>query len=99
MVRWSKLAFAIAFLASTALAATKVKFDASSAEARRAYEASDYTKAIQDLPEAAAEEPQTADIQWPLARSHLELQELDPASRSAEKAGASDPQNSEYHEP
>ena len=98
MVRWSKLAFAIAFLASTALAATKVKFDASLAEARRAYEASDYTKAIQVLQEAAAREPQNGDIQLLLAKSYLELQELDAAIRSAEKAVAIDPQNSVYHE-
>jgi len=98
MVRWSKLAFAIAFLASTALAATKVKFDASLAEARRAYEASDYTRAIQVLQEAAAKEPQNGDIQLLLAKSYLELQELDAAIRSAEKAVAIDPQNSVYHE-
>ena len=98
MVRWSKLAFAIAFLASTALAATKVKFDASLAEARRAYEASDYTKAIQVLQEAAAKEPQNGDIQLLLAKSYLELQELVAAIRSAEKAVAIDPQNSVYHE-
>ena len=98
MVRWSKLAFAIAFLASTALAATKVKFDASLAEARRAYEASDYTRAIQVLQEAAAREPQNGDIQLLLAKSYLELQELDAAIRSAEKAVAIDPQNSVYHE-
>jgi tetratricopeptide (TPR) repeat protein len=67
-------------------------------EARRAFEASDYMKAIQVLQEAAGKEPKNGDIQLLLAKSYLELQEHDAAIRSAEKAVAIDPQNSVYHE-
>src|SRR5947208_11842639 len=98
MERGSRLAFAIIFLAGTALTGAAVRPDASLEVARRAYEASDYTKAIQVLQEAAAKEPQNGDIQLLLAKSYLELQELDAAIRSAEKAVAIDPQNSVYHE-
>jgi len=98
MGRKRELAFAMAFLAGTALAAATVKQDASLEEAHQAYEAADYTKAIQELLEAAAKEPQNGDIQLLLAKSYLELQERDAAIRSAEKAVALDLQNSVYHE-
>ncbi len=87
-------------LAGTALAAAQatVRQDENLTEARRAYEASDYTKAIQVLQEAAPKEPQNGDIQLLLAKSYFELQQHDAAIRSAEKAVALDPQNSVYHE-
>ena len=100
MVAGSKLGFAVALLGAMALAAAQatVRRDESLEEARRAYEASDYTKAIQVLQEAAAKEPQNGDIQLLLAKSYFELQQHDAAIRSAEKAVALDPQNSVYHE-
>ena len=67
-------------------------------EARRAYEASDYGKAIEVLEEASAREPKNGDIQLLLAKSYLELQQHDAAIRSAEKAVALDPENSLFHE-
>lgn len=85
-------------LAGTSLAASTVKHDDSLDEARRAYEASEYTKAIQVLQAAAAKEPTNGDIQLLLAKSYLELQEHDAAIHSAEKAVALDPKNSYYHE-
>jgi tetratricopeptide (TPR) repeat protein len=85
-------------IASAALAATNVKQDTSFEAGRRAYEASEYTKAILALQAAAVNEPQNGDVQLLLAKSYLELQEHDPAIRSAEKAVAIDPQNSIYHE-
>jgi len=84
--------------ASAAIAATNVKQEASLEAGRRAYEASDYAKAILELQGAAAKEPQNGDVQLLLAKSYLELQERDPAIKSAEKAVAIDPQNSTYHE-
>jgi len=84
--------------ASAAIAATSVKQEASLEAGRRAYEASDYAKAILELQGAAAKEPQNGDVQLLLAKSYLELQERDPAIKSAEKAVAIDPQNSTYHE-
>ena len=98
MVRSAKLAFAALFLAGTSFTAAKVRHDENLDEARRAFEASDYGKAIQILQAAAAKEPTNGDIQLFLAKSYLELQEHDAAIRSAEKAVALDPQSSVYHE-
>jgi tetratricopeptide (TPR) repeat protein len=98
MVRRSKSAFAILLLASAAPGAARVKQDINLDEARRAYQASDYPKAIPILLEAATKDPKNGDIQLLLAKSYLELQEHDAAIRSAEKAVALDPQNSVYHE-
>lgn len=98
MVKGAKLAFAASLLAGTCLAASTVKHDDSLDEARRSFEASDYTKAIQVLQTAAAKEPTNGDIQLLLAKSYLELQEHDAAIRSAERAVALDPQSSLYHE-
>ena len=97
MVRSVKLAFA-ALLLGTCFAAATVKHDESLDEARRAFEASDYLKAIQVLQATATKEPTNGDIQLLLAKTYLELQEHDAAIRSAEKAVALDPQSSVYHE-
>ena len=94
----SRLVFAILVLAGTMLGADTVRRDENLEEARRAYEASDYAKAIQVLQEAAAKDPRSGEIQLLLAKSHLELQEHDAAIRSAEKAVALDPKSSVYHE-
>ena len=98
MVRSAKLAFVIVLLAGTYLGASTVKHDDSLDEARRAFEASDYAKAIQVLQAAAAKEPANGDIQLLLAKTYLELQEHDAAIHSAEKAVALGPQSSVYHE-
>jgi tetratricopeptide (TPR) repeat protein len=98
MVSRQKCLLAVLGLASTAMAAN-VKQEPGLVDAgRRAYEASDYAKAILALQAAAAKEPRNGDVQLLLAKSYLELQEHDPAIRSAEKAVAIDPQNSIYHE-
>jgi tetratricopeptide (TPR) repeat protein len=98
MARRIRLAFAVLLLVSTTPAAAKVRQDPSLDEARLAYEASDYAKAVQVLQEAAAKDPKNGEIQLWLAKSFLELQLHDAAIRSAEKAVALDPQNSVYHE-
>ncbi len=85
-------------VANWAVAATNVKQEASLEAGRLAFEASDYVKAIQTLQATAAREPQNGDVQLLLAKSYLELQQNDPAIKSAEKAVAIDPQNSVYHE-
>ena len=89
---------AILFLAGTALAATNLRQDADLDAGRRAFEASDYPKAIQSLQAAAARDPKNGDIELLLAKSYLELQEHDAAIRSAERAVGLDPKNSVYHE-
>src|SRR5258708_8623259 len=98
MVRRMKWLLAALCIASGAIAATTVKQEASLEVGRRAYEASEYPKAIQALQAAAAADPKNGDVQLLLAKSYLELQQHDPAIKSAEKAVAIDPQNSIYHE-
>src|SRR5580658_9165527 len=65
---------------------------------RRAYESSDYSKAVLELQTAAANETQNGEIQLLLTKSYLELQERDAAIKSAERAVAIDPKSSVYHE-
>jgi len=85
-------------IASAVMAAANARQETGLEAGRRAYEASDYAKAIQALQAAAAKDPQNGDVQLLLAKSYLELQEYDPTIKSAEKAVAIDPQNSVYHE-
>jgi tetratricopeptide (TPR) repeat protein len=98
MVKRMKRLLAALCVASAAMAAANVKLEAGLDAGRRAYEASDYAKAIQVLQAAAATEPQNGDVQLLLAKSYLELQQHDPAIKSAENAVTIDPRNSIYHE-
>src|SRR5258706_4199279 len=98
MVNRMKRLVAVLCLASAAMAGANVKLEAGLDAGRRAYEASDYAKAIQVLQAAAATEPQNGDVQLLLAKSYLELQQHDPAIKSAENAVTIDPRNSIYHE-
>ena len=98
MVNRMKRLFAVLCIATAAMAAANVKLEAGLDAGRRAYEASDYAKAIQVLQAAAATEPQNGDVQLLLAKSYLELQQHDPAIKSAENAVTIDPRNSIYHE-
>lgn len=66
--------------------------------ARRAYEASDYDKAIQILEGEAAKNPREGEIQLLLTKSHFELRQYDAAIASADKAITLAPDNSVYHE-
>src|SRR5712664_33248 len=94
-MKWMLAVFCIA---STAIAAANVKQEAGLEAGRRAYEASDYAKAILALQAAAAKDPRNGDVQLLLAKSYLEMEQLDAAIRSAERAVAIDPQSSKYHE-
>src|SRR6266480_2178358 len=98
MVSRTKWLPAALCIASTAMAAATVKQEAGLDVGRRAYEASDYAKAVQALQLAAAKEPQNGDVQLLLVKSYLELQQHDAAIKSAERAVAIDAQNSIYHE-
>ncbi|HUC55247.1 MAG TPA: tetratricopeptide repeat protein [Candidatus Cybelea sp.] len=98
MVRLAKPVFAALCIANVAMAAATVNQEANLEAGKRAYEASEYAKAIQVLQAAAAKDPQNGDVQLLLTKSYLELQEHDPAIKSAEKAVTIDPQNSVYHE-
>ncbi len=98
MVSGSRWALAVLLAAGTAVAATNLKQDAGLDAGRRAYEASDYAKAVEVLQTEAAQDPRNGDVQLLLAKSFLELQEHDLAIKSAEKAVSLDSQNSIYHE-
>ena len=92
---WALLALVVA--GTTSALATVKQSDAWEA-GRRAYESSDYAKAVLELQAAAAKEPQNGEIQLLLTKTYLELQERDAAINSAEKAVAIDPKSSVYHE-
>jgi tetratricopeptide (TPR) repeat protein len=64
----------------------------------QAYNASDYPKAAQLLNAAAEAEPQNAEIELLLAKTHLEMQQWEAAIKNGEKAVALAPKNSVYHE-
>jgi len=98
MVSARKWPLAVLFFAGTTMTATTGKQDTSFEEGKVAYEASEYPKAIQSLQTAAAKDPQNGDVQLLLAKSYLELQEHDPAIKSAERAVAIDAKSSIYHE-
>src|ERR1700676_1760340 len=85
-------------LVGTASILATVKQSEALEAGRRAYENSDYGKAVLELQAAAAKEPQNGEIQLLLTKSYLELQERDAAINSAEKAVAIDPKSSVYHE-
>src|SRR5258708_9954482 len=96
MVKRMKWLLAALCIASGAIAATTVKQEASLEVGRRAYEASEYPKAIQALQAAAVADPQNGDVQLLLAQSYLALQQHDPAIKTAEKARAIAPPTSSY---
>ena len=98
MLNRSMSALMMLFLAGTALADTNLKQEADIEAGRRAYEASEYAKAVEAFQAAAAKDPRNGEVQFLLTKSYLELQEHDAAIRSAERAVVLDPKNSAYHE-
>jgi len=98
MVSGRKWAVAVLFIACAAMAGANLKQETAFEAGRHAYEASDYVRAIQALQTAAANDQQNGEVQLLLAKSYLELQEHDPAIKSAERAVAIDGRNSVYHE-
>jgi tetratricopeptide (TPR) repeat protein len=90
--------FLAVLLASTPSGLASLKQSDAMEAGRRAYESSDYSKAVMELQGAAAKEPQNGEIQLLLTKSYLELQERDAAINSAERAVAIDPKSSVYHE-
>ncbi len=94
----AKFLLAIFFTIALPCAPVRAAADADLSSAQRAYEASDYNKAVQILQDAAAKNPRDGEIHLLLAKSHFELSQYDAASSSAEKALAIAPDNSVYHE-
>ena len=66
--------------------------------AKQAYEKGDYAKAIEILKPAAAKDPANGELHLLMTKSYLELKQWDAAVSSGEKAVASNPKSSEYHE-
>jgi tetratricopeptide (TPR) repeat protein len=102
-----RLAVAFILFASANVSATKGasggatatrKQDEGIEAGRRAYEASDYSKAAQLLQDAVAKSPQNGEIYLLLTKTYNETQQHDAAIASAEKAVALEPENSVYHE-
>ena len=65
---------------------------------RAAFEKGDYSRAVEILKAAAAKDPANGDVQLFLARCYLELHQADAAISAAEKAVASNPKSSAYHQ-
>ena len=84
--------------ATLGVAAVGVKQDESMEAGQLAFESGDYDKASRYLQQAAAANPQNAEIHLLLAETYYETQQHDAAIASAEKAVAFEPQNSRYHE-
>ena len=94
----AKFLLAIFFTIALPCAPVRAAADADLSSAQRAYDSSDYHKAVQILQDAAAKNPRDGEIHLLLAKSHFELSQYDAASSSAEKALAIAPDNSVYHE-
>jgi len=96
-----RVALAAAILALVtwvSLASAQALEDAGLEAGRRAYELSDYEKAVKALQDAAAKNPRNGEVFFLLAKSHFELRQFDAAVTNAEKAVAVAPGNSLYHE-
>jgi tetratricopeptide (TPR) repeat protein len=98
MINNRKPLLAVLLLLIAAAAAANVRQDEGLEAARRAYETSEYAKAVQSLQAAAAKDPQNPEIHLLLAKSFFELQQYDSAIGSAEKAVSLNPRSSVYHE-
>ena len=97
---FSRMIFALALFFSIRAPGAQASRDdliAALETARKAFELSEYTKAVQMLEDEASSDPQNAEIQYWLLRSYFELEQSDKAVRSGERAVALAPQNSEYH--
>src|SRR5260370_27609136 len=97
---FSRVIFALGFFLSISMPGAQASggdLIAAVGTARKAFELSEYTKAVQILEDAASSDPQNAEIQFWLLRSYFELEQSDKAVRSGERAVALAPQNSEHH--
>ena len=87
-----------AFLLPAALPLVTMAQDSLLGTAQQAYEKGDYAKVIEILKPAAEKEPGNGEIQLLLTKCFLETKQWDRAVSSGEKAVASNPQSSVYHQ-
>lgn len=87
----------VAFLALTFTSAACAE-DISLIAAKQAFESGEYRKVTAILEPAAAKDPNNGEIQLLLTKAYLQTKQVDAAIKSAEKAVAINPNNSEYHD-
>lgn len=92
-----RVTLGMAFLAAGFLCGN-VRADEAFDQANQAYLVGNYAKVIELLKPEAQREPQNGDVHLLLTKSYYELQDRDAAVESAEKAVASNPKSSVYHE-
>src|SRR5450432_1141142 len=68
------------------------------AAAKQAFEKGEYSKVVTILEPAAAKDSGNGDIQLLLTKAYLQTNQSEAAIKSAEKAVAINPNNSEYHD-
>jgi len=88
----------LALVTWVSMASAQALQDSGLEAGRRAYELSDYEKAIKVLQDAVAKSPRNGEVLFLLAKSHFELRQFDAAVANAERAVAVAPENSMYHE-
>jgi tetratricopeptide (TPR) repeat protein len=89
------IVFAAAILLAVQVAGTETK---TLDEAKDAFVAGDYSKAIEILNREAASSPRDAAMQHLLARCYFENEQFDRAITAAEASTSIEPKNSSYHE-
>jgi len=87
-----------AFLLPAALPLVTIAQDSILDTAKRTYEKGDYARVIEILKPAAEKEPGDGEIQLLLTKCYLETKQWDRAVSSGEKAVASNPKSSLYHQ-
>jgi tetratricopeptide (TPR) repeat protein len=88
----------LALVTGVSVASAQALQDSGLEAGRRAYELSDYEKAVKVLQDVVAKNPRNGEVLFLLARSHFELRQFDAAVANAERAVAVAPENSMYHE-
>src|SRR5882762_9458602 len=95
----SKQFLVILFLSAALFNVQQMRADSKvPAEAKAAFAAGDYSKAIEILNREAAASPRDAGVQHLLARCYFESEQFDRAIPAAEAAISLDAKNSAYHE-
>src|SRR5580704_10898190 len=97
-LRVALAAAVLALLTWVSVASAQAMEDGGLEAGRRAYELSDYEKAVKVLQDAVAKNPRNGEVLFLLAKSHFELRQFDAAVANAERAVAVAPENSVYHE-
>jgi tetratricopeptide (TPR) repeat protein len=85
-------------LLALCLAISAVAQDSSVEAAKNAFERGEYAKVISILEPEAAKNVNNGELYLLLSKSYLQVNQVDPAIKSAERAVSIDPKNSVYHD-